>query len=156
MGLGRTVEAVTTEHLQSGDRVLFYTDGVVETRSPEGEQFGVERLADLLVRATNDGVFPAETVRRLSASIMSYNGAGLSDDATLLVIDYHGPRHAPGLIEYPHPVLAAVLEQDRCCAAEQGLDVADGPPWVCHGGRGYVVVRAARRTGWRRRSRSRA
>jgi serine phosphatase RsbU (regulator of sigma subunit) len=96
MGLGGTVSEIATEHLQSGDRVLFYTDGVVETRSPDtGEEFGVPRLADLLVRATLDGVFPAETARRLSASIMAYNGAGLSDDATLLVIDYHGP---PGSI----------------------------------------------------------
>ena len=92
MGLGGTVNEIATEHLQSGDRVLFYTDGVVETRAPDtGWEFGVDRLADLLVRATLDGVFPAETVRRLSASIMAYNGAGLSDDATLLVIDYHGP-----------------------------------------------------------------
>lgn len=91
MGLGGTVSEIATEHLQSGDRVLFYTDGVVETRSPEGELFGVERLADLMVRATLDDVFPAETVRRLSSSIMSHNGAGLSDDATLLLIDYHGP-----------------------------------------------------------------
>ena len=91
MGLGGSVNEIATEHLQSGDRVLFYTDGVVETRSPDGEQFGVDRLADLLVRATLDGVFPAETARRLSASIMAYNGAGLTDDATLLVIDYHGP-----------------------------------------------------------------
>lgn len=90
MGLGGTVSEIATERLQPGDRVLFYTDGVVESRSPDGEHFGVERLADLLVRATLDDVFPAETVRRLSSSIMSYNGAGLSDDATLLVIDYHG------------------------------------------------------------------
>jgi serine phosphatase RsbU (regulator of sigma subunit) len=91
MGLGGKVTEIATEHLQSGDRVLFYTDGVVETRSPDGELFGVERLADLLVRATLDDVYPAETVRRLSSSIMAYNGAGLSDDATLMVIDYHGP-----------------------------------------------------------------
>jgi hypothetical protein len=91
MGLGGAVSEIATEHLQSGDRVLFYTDGAVESRSPEGELFGVDRLADLLVRATLDDVFPAETVRRLSSSIMAYNGAGLSDDATLLVIDYHGP-----------------------------------------------------------------
>ncbi len=92
MGLGGTVSEIATERLQPGDRVLFYTDGVVESRSPEGELFGVERLADLLVRATLDDVFPAETVRRLSSSIMAYNGAGLTDDSTLLVIDYHGPR----------------------------------------------------------------
>lgn len=97
MGLGGRVAEIVTEHLQSGDRVLFYTDGVVESRSPDtGELFGVDRLADLLVRASLDGVFPAETVRRLSASIMAYNGAGLSDDATLLVIDYHGPPASTG------------------------------------------------------------
>ena len=92
MGLGGTVSEIATEHLQSGDRVLFYTDGVVETRSPDsGEMFGVDRLADLFVRASLDGVYPAETVRRLSSAIMAYNGAGLSDDATLVIIDYHGP-----------------------------------------------------------------
>jgi serine phosphatase RsbU (regulator of sigma subunit) len=91
IGLGGSVNEIATARLQSGDRVLFYTDGVVENRSPEGEQFGVPRLADLLVRATLDGVFPAETVRRLSASITAYNGAGLTDDATLLIIEYHGP-----------------------------------------------------------------
>ena len=90
MGLGGTVREIATERLQPGDRVLFYSDGVVETRAPDGEQFGVPRLADFLVRATLDDVFPAETVRRLSASIMSYNGSDLTDDATLLLIDYHG------------------------------------------------------------------
>jgi serine phosphatase RsbU (regulator of sigma subunit) len=91
MGVGGPVTEIATEQLQRGDRVLFYTDGVVETRAPGGEAFGVPRLADFLVRATLDGVAPAETVRRLSASIMKYNGAGLTDDATLLLLEYHGP-----------------------------------------------------------------
>jgi hypothetical protein len=67
MGLGGSVNEIATETLQPGDRVLFFSDGVVETRSPDGEQFGVERLADFLVRATLDQVFPAET-RRCVAS----------------------------------------------------------------------------------------
>ena len=90
MGLGGSVREIANVKLQPGDRVLFYTDGVVETRSLEGEEFGVPRLADFLVRATLDRVTPAETVRRLSASIMSYNGGVLNDDATLLLIDYEG------------------------------------------------------------------
>ena len=76
MGLGGPVREVATERLQRGDRVLFYTDGVTEMRSPEGEQFGRDRLADFLVRATLDRVSPAETVRRLSASIVAYNEDG--------------------------------------------------------------------------------
>jgi serine phosphatase RsbU (regulator of sigma subunit) len=90
MGLGGDVQEVATEHLQRGDRVLFYTDGVTDTRSASGEAFGIPRLADFLVRATLDGVHPTETVRHLSALIVGYNGIGLSDDATLLLIEYRG------------------------------------------------------------------
>ncbi len=92
MGLGGTVTEIATAALQPGDRVLFYTDGVIECRSPEGEAFGTERLADFLVRATLDGVSPTETLRRLNGSILAYNGAGLSDDATLLLLEYQPPR----------------------------------------------------------------
>jgi serine phosphatase RsbU (regulator of sigma subunit) len=90
MGLGGSVAEIAEVRLQPGDRVLFYTDGVTETRAHGGERFGVPRLADFLVRATLDGVSPAESVRRLSASIMHHNGNNLSDDATLLLVEYHG------------------------------------------------------------------
>jgi serine phosphatase RsbU (regulator of sigma subunit) len=90
MGLGGSVAEIATAQLQPGDRVLFFTDGVSEAKSPDGEQFGVPRLADLLVRATLDSVSPAETARRLSNSIVTFNSAGLNDDATLLLVDYHG------------------------------------------------------------------
>ena len=93
MGLGGSVAEIATVRLQPGDRVLYYTDGVTETRSRDGEPFGIARLADFLVRATLDGVSPAETVRRLSASIVGHNGDKISDDATLLLIEYHGPPH---------------------------------------------------------------
>ena len=92
MGLGGTVTEIATEALQPDDRVLFYSDGVTETRSPEGELFGVPRLADLLVRASLEEVPPNETVRRLSASIVAYNGAHLSDDATLMLVSFHGAQ----------------------------------------------------------------
>ncbi len=88
MGLGGTVVEVAEECLQSGDRVLFYTDGITESRSLDGEVFGIERLADYLVRATLDGVSAAETVRRLSANLIVFVGAGLRDDATLFLIEY--------------------------------------------------------------------
>ena len=90
LGLGGPVVEVATEPLQRGDRVLFYTDGITESRSPDGAFFGRERLADFLVRAALDGVPVAETARRLSASVIDYVDAGLSDDATLLLIEYRG------------------------------------------------------------------
>ncbi|MET0579644.1 MAG: PP2C family protein-serine/threonine phosphatase [Ilumatobacteraceae bacterium] len=93
LGLGGPVVEVATHQLQRGDRVLFYTDGITESRSPDGEFFGRDRLADFLVRAALDGVPVAETARRLSAAVIDYVDDGLSDDATLLLIEYRS--HVP-------------------------------------------------------------
>jgi serine phosphatase RsbU (regulator of sigma subunit) len=94
MGLNGTVLEIATDQLQPGDRVLFYTDGVTESRSPDQEMFGVARLADLLVRVSTEEQSPAETVRRLAATVLAHNGGPLRDDATLLLAEYHG-RPAP-------------------------------------------------------------
>jgi serine phosphatase RsbU (regulator of sigma subunit) len=91
LGLGGVVREIATQRLQPGDRVLFFTDGVIEAKSTDGEDFGVPRLADFLVRASLDGLSQAETVRRLSASVLAHNGATLSDDASMLLLDFHGP-----------------------------------------------------------------
>ena len=90
MGLGGTVAEVAVEHLQAGDRVLFYTDGVIETRSADGAPFGLPRLIDFLVRAASERAAPVETLRTLSAAILAHSDTGLSDDATLVMVEYHG------------------------------------------------------------------
>lgn len=90
MGLGGPIVEVAQETLQRGDWVLFHTDGISESVSPSGGRFGLDRLADFLVRATLDGVSGAETVRRLSASVGAHVVQGLNDDATMLLVEYHG------------------------------------------------------------------
>ena len=90
MGLGGPVVEVATQQLQRGDRVLFYTDGITEPLSPDGERFGADRLADLLVRATLDGVSATETARRLCMSVISHGDNSRRDDATLFLVDYLG------------------------------------------------------------------
>jgi serine phosphatase RsbU (regulator of sigma subunit) len=90
MGLGGPVVQVAQETLQRGDRVLFHTDGVTESVSPDGGRFGLDRLADFLIRATLDGLPGAETVRRLSAAVGAHVGQGLNDDATMLLVEYQG------------------------------------------------------------------
>jgi serine phosphatase RsbU (regulator of sigma subunit) len=90
MGLGGPVVQVAQETLQSGDRVLFHTDGISESISPDGSRFGLDRLADYLIRSTLDGLPGAETVRRLSAAVGAHVGQGLHDDATMLLVEYQG------------------------------------------------------------------
>lgn len=90
MGLGRA-PAVNQTQLEPGDRVVFYTDGVVEARSPAGEEFGLERLGDLLGRAATAQELPAEMMRRLTHSVLDHEAAQLRDDATLLLVGWRGP-----------------------------------------------------------------
>ena len=95
IGLDGPVVDIATESLQRGDRVLFYTDGIIESKAPDGTYFGADRLADFLVRATLDQVPVAETVRRLAAAVVNHVGQGLNDDATLLLIEYRGSTDQP-------------------------------------------------------------
>ncbi len=75
-----------TVQLASGDRLCFYTDGLIEARNEIGEAFGMERLQDCI--ATH-GAEPAEG---LTKHIMNWQRAfrgtqSLSDDVTLVVAE---------------------------------------------------------------------
>lgn len=77
------------EGLQPNDRVVLYTDGVVEARDASGEFFGVERLEDLLTR-TADGMTPVpDTMRRLIHAVLDHQLGPLYDDATLLMVEWN-------------------------------------------------------------------
>jgi serine phosphatase RsbU (regulator of sigma subunit) len=95
-GLGRELAGsqasvdVGSEHLQPGDTMLFYTDGVTEARSPDGEFFGQARLVDLVVRNLAANLPAPETLRRLVRSLLEHQAGDLSDDATLLLVQWHG------------------------------------------------------------------
>ncbi|KAB1118913.1 PP2C family protein-serine/threonine phosphatase [Micromonospora aurantiaca (nom. illeg.)] len=82
---------VVEEALEPGDDVLFYTDGIIEARSADGERFGTERLVDFTVRALADGLPLPETARRLVHAILAYQGDRLQDDATVLMVRFREP-----------------------------------------------------------------
>jgi serine phosphatase RsbU (regulator of sigma subunit) len=91
IGFGSPDPAVSSVRLEPGDRVLFFTDGVVEERLPGGEQFGEARLRELIEQTTADGLSAAETVRRLSHALMAARDGRTSDDASLLLLEWKGP-----------------------------------------------------------------
>ncbi len=91
LGLGGECQQVATEALEPGDIVLFFTDGMVEGRSPGGEEFGIARLTSAWELQSASGQLPDEILRRLVEAVIEFNHGKLRDDATLLELVWCGP-----------------------------------------------------------------
>ena len=101
LGLGLLLEhpEVGQERLEPGDRLLLYTDGVVEARDAAGEFFGSERLVEFVTRQAAAGRPAAETLRRLNHAILDHQDGTLQDDATTLLLEWltdEPQRSTPG------------------------------------------------------------
>ncbi|MDT7580528.1 MAG: hypothetical protein QOK35_1792 [Pseudonocardiales bacterium] len=81
------------EQLEPGDRLLMYSDGIVEARNALGEFFGEQRLVDFTLRAELAGLPAPETLRRLTAAVLAHQGGRLQDDATLVLVDWSADAH---------------------------------------------------------------
>ena len=86
--LGSVVGETVQLHLQPGDGVLVYTDGVTDSTMPDGSPFGEDRLADLLAREHAAGASPHEVVRRLLRTAIEHSADSLRDDATMVYIGW--------------------------------------------------------------------
>lgn len=92
--LGGGVAEVAHATLEAGDRLFCLTDGVVDSHRPGGEDFGEERLHVLLSEQSQAGLDTAETVRRLSHTVLDHHGV-LSDDTTAFLVDFRATRPTP-------------------------------------------------------------
>ncbi|MGW3039068.1 PP2C family protein-serine/threonine phosphatase [Kitasatospora sp. NPDC001159] len=81
--------------LQGGDRVLLFTDGVIEARDRSGAFYP---LAERLPRCA-DG-HPADVLQRLHEDVVRHVGRQLGDDAAMLLLQYD-----------PQPTAAVQLPQ---------------------------------------------
>ena len=98
MGLGLAgnhIFAGTVEelclHLKKDDICVFYTDGVTESRSASGEEFGYERLVRVVEenRARSSEDIKEEIIQR----VWSYTDAqGYDDDLTVMVLKWKGAQ----------------------------------------------------------------
>jgi hypothetical protein len=88
IGMGIGVPEVCEEKLEPGDRILIYTDGVIEARDEHGEFFGLDRLADFVSRVSSAERPAPETMRQLSKAVLDHQGGSLQDDATTLLIEW--------------------------------------------------------------------
>jgi len=88
LGLQAGTPATCDTRLQPGDRLLLYTDGITEARSPRGEFFGEQRLTDFISAAAAAGVPAPETVRRLMRHVLAHQAGQLQDDASIVVLEW--------------------------------------------------------------------
>ncbi|MEG8279933.1 PP2C family protein-serine/threonine phosphatase [Streptomyces sp. AHA2] len=81
---------MATEQLQPGDRLLLYTDGIVEARDEQGREFGRDRFVDFVRRHHSGRHTLHETLRRLIGAVMDHRDGTLDDDATVLLTEWRG------------------------------------------------------------------
>lgn len=70
--------------LWSGDRLLLFTDGVTEAVNASGEEYGEDRLIELV--RENRGRCGGELQDAILASVREFSGGARADDATLIVV----------------------------------------------------------------------
>jgi len=78
------------KQLAAGDRLVFYTDGVVECEDEKGAFFGQERLLTLLKKLQEE---PLERLldNLLEALVVFTGAAGFRDDVSLVGIEFRAP-----------------------------------------------------------------
>ena len=71
-------------HLAPGDALVFYTDGVIEARSPDGAFFGEERLLSLLRACA--GCDASTLAAHIEGAVLNFQENASRDDMAVLVL----------------------------------------------------------------------
>jgi serine phosphatase RsbU (regulator of sigma subunit) len=79
----------SAETLEPGDLVVLYTDGLTEAEDPDEEEFGLERITQVIA-SLNDPTADGACTEILTAVDEHTRGKPLHDDATLLVVERLG------------------------------------------------------------------
>ncbi|MFF4350190.1 PP2C family protein-serine/threonine phosphatase [Streptomyces sp. NPDC001530] len=90
VGFGGEEPQVSEQILQRGDRVLCFTDGLIEEHEAGEEEFGEEQLIHWVNRISHIEEGVRAVVRSLSHTLKEERGGSTSDDATLFLIEWLG------------------------------------------------------------------
>lgn len=101
LGLGMAAtdvfEGATEEQvlrLEPGDRCVFYTDGITEARNRSGDEFGYERLQEIV--GSSQDLSAEELKSRILAAVRTFaDGTAYTDDMTLVVLQWRASSAGP-------------------------------------------------------------
>ena len=75
-----------TINAESGDKIVLYTDGIVEARNADGEEFGVDRIIKNLSK--NYLMSGEKILDAVTGNLKGFTNIDeMKDDATLIIID---------------------------------------------------------------------
>ena len=93
--------------LSAGGRLLLFTDGITEAARPDGEEFGEQRIIEVMRTHARESA--SELKAALLAEVSGFCASQFSDDATLIVVSVLGargdPTHKNGAADYEARVL---------------------------------------------------
>lgn len=90
--------------LRQGDRLLFYSDGIIQAKAPDGGVYGTERLRTGLNESRNEELHPEQLMQSVIASVTGFTGQEDPDaDLVLLALEYkRGNRDQAQLVLAPN------------------------------------------------------
>ncbi|MFJ8795842.1 PP2C family protein-serine/threonine phosphatase [Streptomyces sp. NPDC102462] len=90
VGLGGAEPRISELGLERGDRVLCFSDGLVEEHKLSREEFGEDQLITCVNQLERTGRGVRAVTRSLSHTLKRARGGHTTDDATLLMVEWRG------------------------------------------------------------------
>ncbi|MGW0885066.1 PP2C family protein-serine/threonine phosphatase [Streptomyces sp. NPDC002671] len=90
VGLGGPEPQTSEMKLEPGDRLLCFTDGLIEEHYAGEEEFGEDQMIDWVNQLERTGRGIRAMARSLSHTLMQARGGHTTDDATLLLVEWRG------------------------------------------------------------------
>ena len=87
-GIEATEVTVGEEHLEPGDCLVLFTDGITEARNASKVMFGTSGLVEFLEREAALADSLPEIARTLCRTVVKWQGGTLSDDCTVLLMHW--------------------------------------------------------------------
>ncbi|MFF6790751.1 PP2C family protein-serine/threonine phosphatase [Streptomyces filamentosus] len=92
VGFGGDQPQVSEVKLLPGDRILCFTDGLIEEHESGQEEFGEDQLIDWVHRLDQADRGVRAVARDLSHTLRRARGGATTDDATLVLVEWRGRK----------------------------------------------------------------